>query len=275
MEWISVKERSPEPNERILAYCPNMTEADIGPVSVQWGWTCKRKRSDISHWMPLPESPNERTDCEPDVEEYEEMTIEAAIKHCEEVSRRSPCTPCEREHMRLAAWLTELVSLRAQQEQGCEYCREIKECEFDFYVRLDKFKCGDCPMSDCVRNHKGANYCRHCGRKLDRGIVENAGNSEHITAPPESLTQCDFCTNPMKNLVGSVQGCDGNCQFEDGVPPNITNSGLAGPPDNWEAQLLRDLARQGVSYQDAQAALDIIRQLKQKEKEGKIHGECI
>lgn len=98
---------------------------------------------------------------------------------------------------------------------------------------------------------------------------------ERITASPDSLTQCDFCTNPMKNLMGPVQGCDGNCQFEDGVPQNMTNSGLPAPPEDWEAQLLRDLARQGVSYQDAQAALDIIRRLKQKEKEGKIYGECI
>lgn len=98
---------------------------------------------------------------------------------------------------------------------------------------------------------------------------------KRITASPDSLTQCDFCTNPMKNLLGPVQGCDGNCQFEDGVPQNMTNSGLPAPPEDWEAQLLRDLARQGVSYQDAQAALDIIRRLKQKEKEGKIYGECI
>lgn len=53
-KWISINEMLPEPNERILAYRPNMTEADIGPVSVQWGWTCRQKRSDISHWMPLP-----------------------------------------------------------------------------------------------------------------------------------------------------------------------------------------------------------------------------
>lgn len=59
MEWISVKERLPKPNERVLAYRPNMTGADIGPVSVQWGWTCKRKRSDISHWMNLPKPPKE------------------------------------------------------------------------------------------------------------------------------------------------------------------------------------------------------------------------
>lgn len=59
MEWISVKERLPEHNERVLVYRPNMAESDIGPISIQWGWACRRKCSDTSHWMPLPEPPKE------------------------------------------------------------------------------------------------------------------------------------------------------------------------------------------------------------------------
>lgn len=112
-------------------------------------------------------------------------------------------------------------------------------------------------------------------RRKPESEVSPVTNFGRITAAPESLNQCDFCTNPMKNLAGSVVGCDGNCQFEDGVPQNITNSGPAAPSENWEAQVIRDLARQGVSYQDTQAALDIIRQLKQKEKKGENHGERI
>lgn len=65
----------------------------------------------------------------------------------------------------------ELKSLKeqAQSEQGCEYCQRDKECEFDFGYLVSKFCCSDCSMTDCVHNHKGAKYCRHCGRKLDGG----------------------------------------------------------------------------------------------------------
>lgn len=58
-QWISVQERLPEPNERVLVYRPDMKKADTGPISVQWGWTCQRKKPDVSHWMPLPEPPED------------------------------------------------------------------------------------------------------------------------------------------------------------------------------------------------------------------------
>lgn len=179
MEWISVKERLPEPKERILAYCPNMTEADIGPVSVQWGWTCKQKRSDISHWMPLPESPNERRDREADVEEYEEMTIEAAIKHCEEVSRRSPCTPCEREHMRLAAWLTELVSLRAQHKQPVVVHGRWKPKRGNYITGGGNplWCCSNCGYTvGASLLPPKSNYCPNCGAKMDGVCQEGDGH---------------------------------------------------------------------------------------------------
>ncbi|WP_414601731.1 DUF551 domain-containing protein [Merdimmobilis hominis] len=28
-------------------------------MSVQWGWTCQRKKPDVSHWMPLPSPPED------------------------------------------------------------------------------------------------------------------------------------------------------------------------------------------------------------------------
>lgn len=132
MEWISVKERLPDPGNSVLIIvngkpCRNISLVnayEFGNYSDAEGWIVEEypewERPEVTHWMPLPELPNERMDCEADVEKYEKMTIEAAIKHCEEVGGCSPCTPCEREHMRLAAWLSELVSLRAQQKQPNE-----------------------------------------------------------------------------------------------------------------------------------------------------------
>lgn len=58
-EWISVKDRLPEDNQRAIVYRPEMSESDVGAVSVQFGWNCKRKKTDITHWMPLPEPPKE------------------------------------------------------------------------------------------------------------------------------------------------------------------------------------------------------------------------
>ncbi len=61
-EWISVKDRLPMKNDRVLVYRPEMKESDVGAVSVQFGWNCRRKKTDITHWMPLPEPPSERGD---------------------------------------------------------------------------------------------------------------------------------------------------------------------------------------------------------------------
>ncbi len=56
-EWISVNERLPGKYQRVLAYSPSMSESDIGPISVKWGFTCAHRNSDITHWTPLPEQP--------------------------------------------------------------------------------------------------------------------------------------------------------------------------------------------------------------------------
>ena len=61
-EWISVKDRLPMKNDSVLVYRPEMKESDVGAVSVQFGWNCRRKKTDITHWMPLPEPPSERGD---------------------------------------------------------------------------------------------------------------------------------------------------------------------------------------------------------------------
>lgn len=59
VRWISVDERLPKRDERILVYRPCSERSDTGPVSVQWGWICNKKIPEASYWMPLPEPPKE------------------------------------------------------------------------------------------------------------------------------------------------------------------------------------------------------------------------
>ena len=44
-----------------------------------------------------------------------DMTIDEAIRHCEEKAREMGCTECAQEHWQLAAWLRELKFRRAHQ----------------------------------------------------------------------------------------------------------------------------------------------------------------
>lgn len=60
--WISVKKKLPKDNDRVLAFTESNRNADIGGISVQWGWCCKRKIMDITHWQPLPEPPKEKNE---------------------------------------------------------------------------------------------------------------------------------------------------------------------------------------------------------------------
>lgn len=54
-EWISVEDRLPNDNERILCFDPSLTKSSLGAISVQFGWCCKRKNMNITYWMPLPQ----------------------------------------------------------------------------------------------------------------------------------------------------------------------------------------------------------------------------
>ena len=48
---ISMSKELPPDEERVLVYRPCMADSDIGPYSVQWGWSAKK---DGSHWAHLP-----------------------------------------------------------------------------------------------------------------------------------------------------------------------------------------------------------------------------
>lgn len=56
-EWISVKDRLPEEKTRVLVFVPHSsikidTDRIVGRIWVRW-------RGHITHWMPLPEPPEE------------------------------------------------------------------------------------------------------------------------------------------------------------------------------------------------------------------------
>lgn len=52
-QWISVKERMPEDNDRVLAYFPDMNGSDC-EIQISKGWALNKF---VSHWMPLPTPP--------------------------------------------------------------------------------------------------------------------------------------------------------------------------------------------------------------------------
>ena len=65
------------------------------------------------------------------------MTLDEAIKHCNEVAEENECIECAAEHMRLAEWLTELKEFR-EKYADCETCafsglpydaKPCKECK--------------------------------------------------------------------------------------------------------------------------------------------------
>ena len=69
-EWISVKTRLPEKNQVCLIYIPGFYHAEIKKVvdidfgtwdgtEFQWCLTGIYENETITHWMPLPEPPEE------------------------------------------------------------------------------------------------------------------------------------------------------------------------------------------------------------------------
>lgn len=58
-QWIRVKDRPPEDNDRVIAFRPYEAEVSAYRYSVMWGWALKTSvsHSGITHWMPLPEPP--------------------------------------------------------------------------------------------------------------------------------------------------------------------------------------------------------------------------
>ena len=56
-EWISVDDRLPDDNDRVIAFRPNEAETSAYKYCVMWGWSVKvslKQHRGITHWMPLP-----------------------------------------------------------------------------------------------------------------------------------------------------------------------------------------------------------------------------
>ena len=51
--WISVEDKLPEENDRVLVYVPDMKGSDC-EIQISKGWALHKF---VSHWMPLPEPP--------------------------------------------------------------------------------------------------------------------------------------------------------------------------------------------------------------------------
>lgn len=59
-EWISVKDRLPDGNDRVIAFRPDEPETSAYRFCVMWGWAVTiASYKGIQYWMPLPEPPKE------------------------------------------------------------------------------------------------------------------------------------------------------------------------------------------------------------------------
>ena len=64
MEWISVRDRLPENDTRVLAYCKDHCIHDMKWSWVDNAWYDKGSASVyledfVTHWLPMPEPPKE------------------------------------------------------------------------------------------------------------------------------------------------------------------------------------------------------------------------
>ena len=55
--WISVDDRLPDDNDRVIAFRPNEPEISAYKYCVMWGWSVKAslKHRGITHWKPMPQ----------------------------------------------------------------------------------------------------------------------------------------------------------------------------------------------------------------------------
>lgn len=58
MEWISVKDRMPDENDKVLAA---IIYKDAKVIDTLFGWMINKEFC-VTHWMPLPQFPHEIDD---------------------------------------------------------------------------------------------------------------------------------------------------------------------------------------------------------------------
>ncbi len=111
------------------------------------------------------------------------MTLEEAIKHCEEVAEKydtelnlincgisnescDNCLECAAEHRQLAEWLTELKEMRRKPEP--RLVNYESDGDADGYPVYDYARCPNCDhwFEDSDDSWE-ANYCPYCGQALE------------------------------------------------------------------------------------------------------------
>ena len=101
------------------------------------------------------------------------MTLDEAIKHCEEKAKElrgqvdahivvdaediGDCIECANEHEQLAEWLTELKALK---ENKCDWIIESQETSF---YKIDSFKCSGCGWKVTEKSR----FCPCCGARMN------------------------------------------------------------------------------------------------------------
>jgi len=62
--WISVKDRLPEPPAQCLVYSAKASRPRGMETATytEWGWMTAAYFPEVTHWMPLPEPPEEESD---------------------------------------------------------------------------------------------------------------------------------------------------------------------------------------------------------------------
>ena len=98
------------------------------------------------------------------------MTLEEAIKHCEE--RAKTCDECGKEHAQLAEWLKEVQQYRAI--GTVEECREDREKRKPIKVKeihVDEYFCPSCGAeNNCNQGIVEDKFCPECGQAIQWDI---------------------------------------------------------------------------------------------------------
>ena len=103
------------------------------------------------------------------------MTIDEAIKHCEEVGNGAFCEnhkDCGEEHKQLAEWLKELKKARAKLKAIEIRIKSMNVIDLD----IDSSQCPMCGV-DLDKREEYA-YCPDCGQALTWGYFEEEEQEE-------------------------------------------------------------------------------------------------
>lgn len=108
------------------------------------------------------------------------MTLDEAIKHCEEKAEElnkevlkqanlcnakevADCQECAKEHEQLAEWLKDYKRLLEEQRPQGEWIKKVDEAGFISHI------CSECGAEIEVEDPKDDKFCFNCGAKMKGG----------------------------------------------------------------------------------------------------------